>query len=223
MEYRPGGSGEQDRAEQDRHEAERDGAKYDGGPTPGDGVAEDSLRADTLAMTDTDTMPAENSSPLDVEHDTVWSESGPGDSESSAPQEYQGLEAGSLGPGGQNSGKTGCQAFSLSRGHLREITLMEGQGPHDLNRIGPQAQCAVRRLHQERQGFGHMLLISRCLPVTFESIPIPLIFFPKKSITKTSIESKGMLPIMDLASLSSFFSCLINAFGNTASTRANSP
>jgi len=113
-----------DRAEQDRHgaERERDGANNDDGPAPGDGIAEDSLRADTLAMTDTDTMPAENSSPLDIEHDTVWSESGPGDSEISAPQEYQGLEAGSLGPGGRNSG--GNTDFSERTGNL-EATLSE--------------------------------------------------------------------------------------------------
>lgn len=114
-----------DRAEQDRDaaERERDGTSAEDGPVPGDGMAEDSLRADTLAMTDTDTMPAESNSPLDIEHDTVWSESGPGDSEVAPPQDYQGLEAGSLGPGSQ-AGGGGNTDFSERTGDL-EATLSE--------------------------------------------------------------------------------------------------
>ena len=132
-----------DRSEQDRQEAERDGAGTEDGPGPSDGIAEDSLRADTLAMTDTDTIPAESNSPLDIEHDTVWSESGPGDSEVTAPQDYQGLEAGSLGPGGRTSGgstdfseRTGDLEATLSeaptlRAHLTEQLVMDVHDPID--------------------------------------------------------------------------------------------
>ncbi len=109
-----------ERADANASEREQEDAVKEDGSAPADGPAEDSLRADTLSMTDSETMPADGNSPLDIEHEAVWSESGPGDSEMSAPREYQGLEAGSMGPGSQSSG--GSTDFSDRAGDL-EATL----------------------------------------------------------------------------------------------------
>lgn len=121
-----------------------DGAADNAGdaPEPGDdGSAEDTAGPDTVEMTSADTMPADGDTPLDIDHETVWAESGPGDSKTSELPDLHGLDAGSSSPAGAGgnsdfSERIGNLEATLSdqptlREHLTEQLMMDLHDPGD--------------------------------------------------------------------------------------------